>query len=764
VALSADGWVTVMNEEEELSKSIRDYLNKTQIDMHFKFIDSFCDIADEKNRIYIEVKLDHFAPAQILHAIAREGIKNAKYLGVANSSEVRLFTSPPYGKILAFARGFDPKLVFTASQVDKPELNSQAGKLLGNPQKVIPLNFSASKYLFIDRENMNAVREVTDKYRIRLDLLINWLDGVGEKDSIKVNNNGWLVNMDKADIFTNEHPEEKRTTELTEFGGGYRRPKHAPIKPADRAWFESLRIKHEDLIDVLHEVDRLLPRRERRKKGVFWTEAEIGDMLADEILELTKPDYVVEPCVGGGSLVKKIVPRVKGTMNDIDVAHVNNCKRIYDGYNWKFTTLDVVQNVASDLIKAWGVQAGKRLLLYTNPPFGTVSTNRLVSRKGEINGSTSRRQQIEYPLDLERYGKGDLFIPIVGRLIEVARVQKTCYLAFFSPFGLFCGRQRYLKLFKALMKDFEFLRGHVFAGNNFHDINKTLPIALSVWKYSPNANTQHTNLVFDFIEKGGGKKTLRFRQMPLLKDGWAYDRRDKGVVKGELVVPPCERFNSPSPKVIHLNPRQGGSEMIPENVIKPLGISGLPDELVYGLWSISVGKHAFGTSLSVSLHPIYFEQAYVHLPDFTKKQTLEILAYAVLETLLKNYAEDRIGFFGTNQVFKFGNERLTEGVKHLLDLCKDAPTYDGLTIGDTFELLRQSKVDATKLRRSLKEEVSNRLKAIGYWNFIPIPQAAEDESDPEEDSTDSEEIGSSSASVGKVRRIMGKTTQEKLAF
>jgi hypothetical protein len=60
--------------------------------------------------------------------------------------------------------------------------------------------------------------------------------------------------MDKAEIFTNEHPEEKRTTELTEFGG-YRRPKHAPIKPADRAWFESLRIRHEDLADVLHEVD-----------------------------------------------------------------------------------------------------------------------------------------------------------------------------------------------------------------------------------------------------------------------------------------------------------------------------------------------------------------------------------------------------------------------------------------------------------------------------------------------------------------------------
>lgn len=45
------------------------------MDLHFKFIDDFCDIADEKNRIYIEVKLDHFAPAQLLLAIAKKGIK-----------------------------------------------------------------------------------------------------------------------------------------------------------------------------------------------------------------------------------------------------------------------------------------------------------------------------------------------------------------------------------------------------------------------------------------------------------------------------------------------------------------------------------------------------------------------------------------------------------------------------------------------------------------------------------------------------------------
>ncbi len=58
--------------EEELSKRICEYLNKSSLlGYHFKFIDSYCDIVDEKNKIYIEVKPDHFAPAQILHALAR---------------------------------------------------------------------------------------------------------------------------------------------------------------------------------------------------------------------------------------------------------------------------------------------------------------------------------------------------------------------------------------------------------------------------------------------------------------------------------------------------------------------------------------------------------------------------------------------------------------------------------------------------------------------------------------------------------------------
>ncbi|MGI0069334.1 MAG: hypothetical protein ACREAN_03650, partial [Nitrosopumilaceae archaeon] len=368
-------------DEKELSKKITSYLNKSSaLGYHFKFIDAFCDVADERNKIYIEVKPDHFAPAQILHAIAREAIKDSKYLGVADSRVVKLYTPPQFDKILNFATGLDPRLVFTASQVDKPNLNFEAEKLLGNPARTIKLEFESSQYFFINKDNMQEVRAITDKYRIHLDYLVNWLDGVGDRGSIKVNSDGWLVNIDKADIFTNESVHEKTKKELTEFTGGYRRPKHLAIRPIDQSWFEFLRVKHEDLAEILHEVDRLLSRKKRRESGVFWTEAEIGDMLASEILKLTKPDYVVEPCVGGGSLVKDIAPRIKGVMNDISVGHVENCKKIFDGYDWKFTTLDVVHTDTDDLIKQWEVPKGKRLLLYTNPPFGTVSTSAMVSR------------------------------------------------------------------------------------------------------------------------------------------------------------------------------------------------------------------------------------------------------------------------------------------------------------------------------------------------------------------------------------------------
>jgi hypothetical protein len=716
--------------EKELSLKITEYLNKISLGFNFKFIDDFCDIMNEYEKIFIEVKTDHFAPAQIMHAIARQGISDASYLGVADSRIVKLYRPPSFEKIRSFATSFDPTLIFSPSQADKPELNERAENILGEPSKIIRLEFSDSPFFYINKNNLDSVRAVTDKYKIEIDHLVNWLDGVGDVDSIKINKDGWLVNLERPSFFTNEGAEDKRKKEITEYGG-HRKPKHIPIKSNDITWFESLRVRHEELADVLHEVDRLLPRKKRRERGVFWTEEEIGDKIADEILTLTKPDYVVEPCVGGGSLLKQIVPKVKGTMNDISPNHVENCRRIFDGYKWKYTTLDVVNSQTPDLVNGWKVPSGKRLLLYTNPPFGTSSTGKLVSKKEELTEKLSRQQfssqsKATYPVILKKYGQGDLFLPIVGRLIEISIAQKNCCLAFFSPFGLFCGRKRYMPLLSALLRDFRFIKGYVFAGKYFHDINKTLPIGFSIWEYAPNTNAKPLDLHFEFIDKAGVSKEVQFKEMYLLKDGWRYRDGNKYVrrkTKGAIGIPRCERFNCPNHKLLCIDIKEGsGAELSPDNLRQKITlIPNIPSELVFGLWSCAVGKHVFGTSLSFSQHPIYFEQSYVHMPDFSKKESLEVLAYSALHVLVKNYAEEKIGFFGSNKIFRFGDDALTEAVEYLFKSYKDCPVYDTYSIGEVFELIKQSNVDTTKCRRGIIAEVSKRLAIIGYWDIVPFP-------------------------------------------
>ena len=226
--------------EKGLSLKIVDFLNSSSLGYNFKFIDSFCDVADERNGIYIEVKPDRFAHAQLLHGIATAGIKNGKFLGVADSRLVKLYSWIPFERVMEFVTEFDPKLVFSPSQADKPELNERAERLLGEPVKIIKLEFKTSEYFYITKNNMNEVREITDKYRIHLDLLVNWLDGVSDSPSIEINKHGWIVNTDKPEMFQNESPHEMKTKQLTEVEG-FRRPKHLPIKEVDAEFIRSFK-------------------------------------------------------------------------------------------------------------------------------------------------------------------------------------------------------------------------------------------------------------------------------------------------------------------------------------------------------------------------------------------------------------------------------------------------------------------------------------------------------------------------------------------
>jgi len=86
------------------------------------------------------IELTYKLDKDLITLLLKDG--DPKYIGVADNKLVKLFSQPPFEKIISFAKSFDPQLVFAPSQVDKPELNDQAEKILGKPDKSIKLEFS----------------------------------------------------------------------------------------------------------------------------------------------------------------------------------------------------------------------------------------------------------------------------------------------------------------------------------------------------------------------------------------------------------------------------------------------------------------------------------------------------------------------------------------------------------------------------------------------------------------------------------------------
>jgi len=460
--------------------------------------------------------------------------------------------------------------------------------------------------------------------------------------------------------------------------------------------------------------DELESTRQRRIRGRFFTKDAISTEIAKIVKALVNPTYILEPYVGEGSLIASLVKAIPGAANDINQGFINALITKFAGLDWTFTCINTITTDFGELFKLWKVPLDtERLLILTNPPFGSSATNILVSKKGEVEKGKSRKITIAYG-GLERYGKGDLVIPAIAKLIEFLKKVGKGYLAFFSPAGIFCGRVRYNKLLIALLTDFKYLDGYLFSGENFNSISKRKPITFTIWQYQKGCKTQHPVLKFIFEDK-----IIRLKQLPLLKDGWQYDTRK--VVHHEIAVQGCDRFNVAAPKIFHSQVQKGGSELVPENVKIDLNIPHLPSELVYGLWSATVGYR------SITAHPIYMDNAYTHLPDFSKPETLEILAYVVLHVLitelLNQYTQGQIGFVGIQRLFRFGGPPLTAGARYLLDTHPNCP-IGTTTIGQVFHELQAtpdtSKIDTT-YRSLIRAEIEKRLEAIGYWKYLPIP-------------------------------------------
>ena len=292
---------------------------------------------------------------------------------------------------------------------------------------------------------------------------------------------------------------------------------------------------------------------------------------------------------------------------------------------------------------------------------------------------------------------------------------QTCALPiFFSPFGVMLGRNRYLKVLKALLHDFEFVYGEVFSGAMFNNVAKKKAISFTIWKYHKNT---HTNpIAMEFLYNN---RKYQLKQLPLLKDYWKYN---EGIDGNEIGTSRNDTFNNPNPKIIKLYLHNAGSQLIQENVKFPLNIPNIPDPLIFGLWSVCVGYQSYTD------FPTIFNEAHTHLPNFDNPKTLEIFPYVILSTIiteiLNNYCQGKIGFIGMSRIFQFGGKALTKGAQYLLDTYHLLP-IGTTTIGDVFHRLKANDhpddIDKN-LRKLIKREMELRLDQIGYWDYLPIPK------------------------------------------
>lgn len=468
----------------------------------------------------------------------------------------------------------------------------------------------------------------------------------------------------------------------------------------------------------LRDFDNHSTLKNRRNTGKFFTNQDLGEYTANIIRDLVKPEIIVEPFVGGGSLILPFSEnKITCIANDIETDSIKLLKQCCNNNYFSFYSDNFITKPIKEIYNDWKIplDLSANFLVYSNPPFGTRATNRLVLKNNEIHqNDKSRKIKINYGGLENLYGKGDLVLPSIGKMIEVIKHRKEGYLCFYSPFGIFCERLRYLKLLKQLLGNFNFIYGEIFSGDKFHGVNKDKPISFSLWKFKLNSKENYKDMKFTWKNK-----KIAFKRAITMKESWKYDTRKKII--GEIGVQGNERFNSPVPKIFHSKIEKGGSELHPSNIKIKLNIENIPDELIYGLWSISVGNRA------IVKHPVYIDNAYTHLPDFTKKESLEILTYSILYALISeiknNYTDNKIGFFGNHREFRFGGDRLTKGVKYLIE------NYGSCNVGDftikgyfvDLENRGNLKEDETNIRREIKKEIEKRLFALDYWGFIPLP-------------------------------------------
>ena len=710
--------------KKDLLKKVCSILNENGFSFISKEKSQLYDLKDEKQGIYGQVRIDNqFNPLQLLFLIIKKKPQKIEYFILANNFELRVYHAPGFENVQSFLQknGITEK---NLSQKQQKEVQKKAFQIIGMHYQIYTYKntFHLNKqqpYIFLNKLTFPYFKRLMTKYRIDPAKFIHLFANVWMNESkIIVKKN----NLTIYDPVTQNKMNAGR--EICSF--------------FDKELICHIRIKRENIRENLHRIDSLTPLDVRRNRGKFWSSLEISKIAKSLLMIFVNPTFLFEPFVGGGNLIHEFVAEIPGIANDIDSSSIHLLKQKWEKFSWKFYSRNLFRVPQREINYEWEIpskEETERFLIYTNPPFGTSSTSKLASlekdkeRMNQLQHE-SRAYNIDYGFDAReeeyftnKYGKGDLVIPAIARMIETIRHRHDGYLAFFSPFGIFTGKSRYVKLLKVLLQDFQFLYGEIFGGDMFNNVNENKPIAFSIWKYQKDSYTQQKDLSFWHENK---KYTPKF--LPLLKEGWKCYNGNISSKKQENVLGVFRNnsFNTLNPKIFSLDLKEGsGSALIPENVKKELMIPNVPSRLGYALWSICVGMR------SLTQHPLVFDNCYTHLPNFQKKETMEILAYAVMHTIIteikQNYCGGQIGFTNNKKTFQFGDHETTKGAKFLLTQHKDCPLGE-LSIYDVYLRLKkgESPDDIDKnLRIHIRHEIQKRLDQIEYWKDLPVPRLNE---------------------------------------
>ena len=676
--------------EVELYKKLIKSLNKKGF--HFKdtsHIRGRSDLIDAINRVIVEVKLKEAEDgvSQVLYTIAKEELKNFLYIGLADKELFHVFKTPESGNILTFAKSLDEKLLKAPSSFSGKHI-ANAMVVLGKPiwagfwhdtkDDITKILDKQSSIPFI-ADNIFGFHRLFGLYGIRTTDIISAFTDF-DVHNVEITKNRIIISRSKGDPIVIKYSGEMKFT-------------HKWI-------FEKLRIPNIKALEELRQTsDRLQTYEQRASRGAYYTEQFLSMEMGKRVLKKIDSDFIIDPFAGAGSLLIQFINKghLNGWVNDYDENAYSMLSADYGSIGYKVTCEDIVKMRMEKILDI--VKESKNPLFITNPPFNSSSGKKKI--------------KIDYGNLSDQYGRGNQIYPTMGKVIEIMKNIKKGYLAFFCPMSIFCEKKLHMKFLTELLKNFTFVEGYIWSGKHFNDVRNEVSISFTLWKFGGSTNLE--DIQFDAENYG----LIGFKRQPLLKDGWKYNTIGKKIQK-EIGVTRNDTFNNPNPKmfaILHNN----GSELITNNVKKPLDVHGVPDELVYALWSTSVGQKSIIRSINYG-RPMYMDGTYVHLPDFNHTEAKEILAYAMLNAFIApDYTNGNIGFVGARKIMKFGKSKsLNDGARYLFKTYGNLPVGDQ-TISEVLDEIKNGKKQ-DRWFQDIVREVSKRLDKIGYWDYIPLPK------------------------------------------